>query len=166
MFDRNVLGPPDPAPHVPGQGKPHIHSVPEIIRLVAPWVLTVCLRRKPFTAHEAWQAIPDLRNRHAVANSVAVAMGPGVSGKGGFHLWRGRDGAFAPVRENAVLAAHQLSEAELQEVAQTLDLPDLEALARAVLDLPSVRPASPPSAVPDQPSPAPATATGPSVQPA
>jgi hypothetical protein len=166
MFDHNVFGPPDPAPHVPGQGKPRIHSVPQIILLVAAWVLTMCLRRKPFTAHEAWQAIPELRNKHAVANSVATAMGAGVSGKGGFRLWRGRDGAFAPVRENAVLAAHHLGEAELQEVAGSLGLVDLKALAHAVLALPSIRPASPPSTTPDQPSTAPATAAGPSVEPA
>jgi hypothetical protein len=170
MFDPNVFGPPEPAPHVPGQGKPRTHSVPQIILLVAAWVLTMCLRRKAFTAHEAWQAIPELRDKHAVANSVATAMGAGVGGRG-FRLWRGPNGHFAAVKENAVLAVHRLGEAELQEVARSLGLPNLEALAQAILALPSIRPAPPGSAapltaVPDQPSPTPAAAAAGPLQPA
>jgi hypothetical protein len=157
VFDYTQLGPPDPAPHVPGQGKSRVHSVQQIIGLLAAWVLTRCLRQQAFSAQAVWQAIPELRDKHRVPNAVAATLGAGIHGQG-LQLWRGPDGAFAPCKQNAALAARRLSEAQLRAVAQELGLPDLEALARAILALPSIRPAPPGSvaprtAAPDQPPP-------------
>lgn len=158
MYDHSIFGPADPAPHNAGHSKARKCSAARLAQVLAIWVVGRCLSRKDFTASEAWQAIPELRVSHRVANAVATALGAGVGGKGGLQLWRGEDGLFAAVRQNAVLAAHRLDEAELSDLAHELGLPDLEALARAILALPSVKPDPRPESLAakaalDQPSP-------------
>lgn len=112
-----------------------------LIRAAAPVVIRECLAGNVngFTARQVFDQVPAFAAIYADANALGTALGQGVRGKGlGLH----RDGAddFLRCRDNAVLAAAELSDEEFAALAAVLGFSSPDELADAIDRLPSALP--------------------------
>lgn len=111
----------------PSVAKGSLRSPDNLVTIVAA-ILTLILRKKPFTVDELFQALPALG--HKTSNALGTLVNNGSKNGMGLH----RDGVkrFLPDQRNAILALKFLDDARLEErVASALGL-DLQTLAAEI----------------------------------
>lgn len=109
-----------------------------MMRLAATFVLSKCLDGRPggFTTREVFDGVPEFANSYRSPNALGTALGNGVRGKG-MGLHRDLNGKFLRCRDNAALAATNLTDDEFAALAVELGLPDPDALADLIDRLPA-----------------------------
>ena len=108
-----------------------------LIHDAAPVVIRECLigNTKGFTARQVFNQVPAFGAIYTDANALGTALGDGVRGKG-LGLHRDEAGEFRRCRDNAALAAAELTDEEFLALANSLGYPTVDALTDAIDRLP------------------------------
>ena len=108
-----------------------------LIHDAAPVVIRECLigNTKGFTARQVFNQVPAFGAIYTDANALGTALGDGVRGKG-LGLHRDEAGEFRRCRDNAALAAAELTDEEFLVLANSLGYPTVDALTDAIDRLP------------------------------
>ena len=108
-----------------------------LIHNAAPVVIRECLtgNSKGFTARRVFDQVPAFGASYTDANALGTALGDGVRGKG-LGLHRDEAGEFRRCRDNAALAAAELTDEEFLALASSLGYPTVDALTDAIDCLP------------------------------
>lgn len=108
-----------------------------LIHDAAPVVIRECLigNTKRFTARQVFNQVPAFGAIYTDANALGTALGDGVRGKG-LGLHRDEAGEFRRCRDNAALAAAELTDEEFLALANSLGYPTVDALTDAIDRLP------------------------------
>jgi hypothetical protein len=118
--------------------KKMVMKTDSMTRMAAATVIRKCLDGQPdgFSTREVFDSTTDFVTSYRTANALGTALGDGVRGKG-MGLHRDQNGKFRRCRDNAALAASNLTDDKLAALAVELGLPDPDALADLIDRLPA-----------------------------
>jgi hypothetical protein len=124
------------ASRVPVKGM--VMKTNSMMRLAAASVIRECLDGQSggFSTREVFESRTEFVTSYRTANALGTALGDGVRGKG-MGLHRDLNGKFLRCRDNAALAATNLTDDEFAALAFELELPDPDALADLIDQLPA-----------------------------